>query len=296
MAAIDPDQKFPFPEFTIAMGFFLLLTIEQIISDVRHRRLKPPTWLSHQVPSLNNVIVQSPSGPSSIYETDDDHSTLIDNENVSTSVPAQSDEGTQNNNDQQCGPSTIQSSQEEAEYYHSMRIVAMIIALSVHSTFEGIAIGVQTTQDDVLQVTNKQCILIISKTHDLMIHDLFCLSFQITGALALHKIVIAFSLGLALVQSPLGALKSTLCGLLFAVTSPFGIAIGLGVTLYEGDICGSLIVGSLQGMAAGTFLYVTFLDVLPHEFKNGEFRLPKLLSFIVGFSVIVGALFLFPDA
>ena len=154
MAAIDPDQKFPFPEFTIAMGFFLLLTVEQIISDVRHRRLKPPAWLS-QVPSLNNVIVPSPPGPSSIYETDDDHSTLIDTENVSTSVPAPSDEGTQNNNEQQSGPSS-QSSQEEADSYHSMRIVAMIIALSVHSTFEGIAIGVQTTQDDVLQVKNKQ--------------------------------------------------------------------------------------------------------------------------------------------
>ncbi|XP_021968701.1 zinc transporter ZIP1 isoform X2 [Folsomia candida] len=37
MQQIDPDNKFPFANFTIAIGFFMLLTIEQIISDIRER-------------------------------------------------------------------------------------------------------------------------------------------------------------------------------------------------------------------------------------------------------------------
>ena len=120
---------------------------------------------------------------------------------------------------------------------------------------------------------------------------LFC---QITGALIIHKIVIAFSLGFTLSQSPLGMIKSFCCGLIFAIASPFGIGIGLLVTTLE-SLNGSLVVGALQGMAAGTFLYVVFLEVLPNEFRSGHLHLPKLISFILGFSVICVAILLFPD-
>lgn len=85
-----------------------------------------------------------------------------------------------------------------------------------------------------------------------------------------------------------------MCGLVFAATSPLGIAIGLLITHLE-SINGSLLVGSLQGMAAGTFLYVTFLEVLPHEFRSGKMHLPKLLSLILGFTTICGVIFMFPD-
>lgn len=118
---------------------------------------------------------------------------------------------------------------------------------------------------------------------------------QITGALIIHKIVIAFSLGLTLSQTPLRPLKQASLGLIFALTSPLGIAIGLIITKLE-SLHGSLLIGSLQGMAAGTFLYVTFLEVLPHEFRSGQMHLPKLLSLIVGFSVICGVIFMFPDS
>jgi len=117
---------------------------------------------------------------------------------------------------------------------------------------------------------------------------------QITGALILHKVVIAFSFGLTLSQSPLGTVKSAICGFVFAISSPIGIGVGLILTSLE-KLNGSLIVGSLQGMAAGTFLYVVFLEVLPHEFRSGHLHLPKLLSFILGFSTICGVIFLFPD-
>jgi len=117
---------------------------------------------------------------------------------------------------------------------------------------------------------------------------------QITGALILHKIVISFSLGLTLSQSPLGTFKSAVCGFLFAISSPVGIAVGLLLSNME-TLNGSLVVGSLQGMAAGTFLYVVFLEVLPHEFRSGHMHLPKLLSFILGFSCICGVIFMFPD-
>jgi len=220
MKLIDPNNKFPFAEFTIAMGFFLLLTIEQIISDVRERNFAMSR--PEALPILANNAPVSEDAPSEI----------------------------------------VNHGQNQ-----TIRALAMTLALVVHSVFEGIAIGVQTTVEDVL---------------------------QITGALILHKIVIAFSLGLTLSQSPLSIYKSVFCGVTFSIASPVGVGIGLLLSNLEA-LNGSLVVGSLQGMAAGTFLYVVFLEVLPHEFRSGHLHLPKLLSFILGFSTICGVIFLFPD-
>jgi len=216
------DQQFPLAEFTIAMGFFMLLTFEQIISDIRERNY---SRASENLPILRGDVNNGATGNDSPQDV---------------SVHA---------------------------HYSSIRAFAMIAALTIHSVFEGIAIGVQRTMEDVI---------------------------QITGALIIHKIVIAFSLGLTLSQTEMSSLKSYLCGLLFASATPIGIAVGLVVTEME-SINGSLVVGSLQGMAAGTFLYVTFLEVLPNEFRSGTMHLPKLFSFILGFSVICLALFFFPD-
>lgn len=117
---------------------------------------------------------------------------------------------------------------------------------------------------------------------------------QITGALILHKIVISFSLGLTLSQSPLGTIKSAICGIFFAAASPFGVGIGLLLSDLE-PLNGSLVIGALQGVAAGSFLFVLFMEILPNEFKSGHMHLPKLLSFIVGFGTITFLIFLFPD-
>jgi len=53
-----------------------------------------------------------------------------------------------------------------------------------------------------------------------------------------------------------------------------------------------LVNGILQGLACGTFLYVTFFEVLPHEFNKPKDRLLKLLFVIVGFAFVNGVLFL----
>ena len=112
------------------MGFFLLLTIEQVMSDVRHRKFKSSQW-----PITNNstayssiVIVQPQSQPLPIIEeTDEDNSVLIESsDNNSGEVQSRNMEESQ-----------IQSNGEKDVDHSSVRVTAMIIALSIHSTFEG---------------------------------------------------------------------------------------------------------------------------------------------------------------
>ncbi|XP_049837772.1 zinc transporter ZIP1-like [Schistocerca gregaria] len=157
---------------------------------------------------------------------------------------------------------------EEPAAHSVFRSVLLLAALSVHSLLEGVAIGLQP---DVMSVL------------------------QIFIAVVLHKVIIAFSLGLNLVQSRLKLHAIIRSNITFCVTSPLGIGIAMGLEEFSHNVNSSVINGVLQGLACGTFVYVTFFEVLPHEINRGGNRLTKVLVLLLGFSFICGILFLEPS-
>ncbi|CAL4091940.1 unnamed protein product, partial [Meganyctiphanes norvegica] len=86
-----------------------------------------------------------------------------------------------------------------------------------------------------------------------------------------------------------------IANMFFCVTSPFGLGMGMGISELEQTLTIAVISGTLQGIACGTFLYVTFFEVLPHEMNNGENRLLKLLFIILGFTAVCGVLYIDPE-
>ncbi|KAK7065421.1 hypothetical protein SK128_018589 [Halocaridina rubra] len=87
-----------------------------------------------------------------------------------------------------------------------------------------------------------------------------------------------------------------MCIMFFCVTAPIGVGVGMGIMELQASFTTAAVSGILQGLACGTFLYVTFFEVLPHEMNNGENRLLKLLFIIFGFAAVCGVLYLNPDA
>nr|XP_056719006.1 zinc transporter ZIP2 [Euleptes europaea] len=144
------------------------------------------------------------------------------------------------------------------ESHSSFRAFILFLSLSFHSVFEGLAIGVQKEQTGAVQL---------------------CL------AVLIHKAIVAFSLALKLVQSATKARWRLLYLVVFALMSPAGIAIGIGVSLSKGDGTG-LAQAVLEGVAAGTFLYVTFLEILPYELRSQESPLVKFSFIGFGFFVM----------
>lgn len=118
---------------------------------------------------------------------------------------------------------------------------------------------------------------------------------SIFAAVVLHKCVIAFGLSLNLVQSNLKTSVIVKLTLIFCIAAPIGL--GIGMVVMEGmDSLHSLVLsGVLQGMACGTFLYVTFFEVLPHELNNSDLRMPKLLLILIGFAASCAIVFLDPN-
>ena len=50
-----------------------------------------------------------------------------------------------------------------------------------------------------------------------------------------------------------------------------------------------------KGIACGTFLYVTFFEVLPHELNSSDLRTPKMIFIILGFAASCAIVFMDPD-
>lgn len=230
-------SSFPVAEFTVAFGFFLVLVLEQIVQDYKEKRTE---FNMLQDETVRSDMDQScdPEGGRHL-----DHGVEVGSSAVNVPV------------------------YREPELHPTLRSLALLFALSLHSLFEGLAVGLQEEVSSVL---------------------------QIFVAVVLHKVALAFSLGLSLVQTELSLASVIKSNFLFSITSPLGMCIAIALEEFGHSLNSSIMNGILQALACGTFLYVTFFEVLPHELSQSENRLLKLLALLLGFSVVCCILFLDP--
>ncbi|ELR52952.1 hypothetical protein E5288_WYG020076 [Bos mutus] len=137
------------------------------------------------------------------------------------------------------------------------RALILLLSLSFHSVFEGLAVGLQLTVASTVQL----CLAVLA-----------------------HKGIVVFGVGLRLVQVGTKSRWAVLSILSLALMSPLGLAIGLAVPQGDSKAGQGLAQSVLEGMAAGTFLYVTFLEILPRELASPEAPLAKWSCVAAGFA------------
>ena len=119
------------------------------------------------------------------------------------------------------------------------RVMILVTALSVHSLFEGLAMGLQNSNSAV---------------------------WTLFVAIATHKAVIAFSTGLQITKSFSPLVKPVIISVcVFSVMSPLGGAIGtviISVIHHHDSQSLDLMNAVLQSIASGTFMYITFFEIL----------------------------------
>ncbi|XP_060796632.1 zinc transporter ZIP1-like [Neoarius graeffei] len=114
---------------------------------------------------------------------------------------------------------------------------------------------------------------------------------EICIAILVHKSIIVFSLSVKLMQSAIRPMWVIIYILVFSIMSPMGIGVGIGVS--EAQLrMGAFIQAVLEGLAAGTFIYITFLEILPHELNSPERQLLKVLFILIRFSLMAALCFL----
>lgn len=153
-------------------------------------------------------------------------------------------------------------------HHHSTRSIILIIALSMHRIFEGMTIGLQGS-----------------------VHNIWSLFL----AVMCHELVIGFSLGLQLVKSRLSLRQLSITSFVCSVIMPVGVAIGIVLTELGGED-GKLAManGILQAIAMGTFIYVTFFEILQEEVDPNDTSIGKIVFIFAGF-VMMALLDLIPE-
>ena len=107
-----------------------------------------------------------------------------------------------------------------AEELSTLRSYLLLIALTFHSVFEGLAIGLQQ--------------------EPMSLYELFI-------AVIVHKAIMAFSLGLNLAQSAGITIKTFIVAtLIFSISSPIGMGIGIGLSHLRQNLARDIANGTLQ--------------------------------------------------
>ncbi|XP_032254557.1 zinc transporter ZIP1 [Phoca vitulina] len=223
LAALHVTLQFPLQEFILAMGFFLVLVMEQITLAYKEQSGPPPREETRALLGTAN------GGPQHWHD----------------------------------GPAVPQAGGAPAAP-SALRACVLVFSLALHSVFEGLAVGLQRDRARALEL---------------------CL------ALLLHKGILAVSLSLRLLQSHLRAQVVAGCGILFSCMTPLGIGLGAALAESAGPLH-QLAQSVLEGMAAGTFLYITFLEILPQELATSEQRILKVILLLAGFALLTGLLFI----
>lgn len=273
---------FPVAEFVCILGFFLIMTVEQItIQCQQSRNMSKEVWeispkldeenrssrlnyyktvrdesASEQLLGKSPLEAVSPDSPSVLKETNVPR--IYQNVPMVTFKEDDSDESSSTRKIPHAGPNCSHHQVEKLLKNKSggtVRLVLLYMAISIHSLFEGMALGLQT---DPMKI------------------------FHLFFAIVFHEALIAFSVGITMTRQQLTLKQGVQYILIFSLAVPLGIFLGLIVQQAPGT-GGSVASAIFQSLAAGIFIHVTFLELVPAELTDSKDRLAKVAFHFLGF-------------
>lgn len=135
----------------------------------------------------------------------------------------------------------------------------LVLALSVHSIFEGIAFGTQST---------------------------IASAWPIAVAICSHQPLAGFALGCALTRADATFRVRWICMLIFCSTTTLGAIIGIVMQETIRGATLNISSASAQAVSAGTFLFVATLEILPKELHNRSLIVLKIIALALGFGAM----------
>eukprot|EP00238_Polyblepharides_amylifera_P015617 CAMPEP_0196575542 /NCGR_PEP_ID=MMETSP1081-20130531/4996_1 /TAXON_ID=36882 /ORGANISM="Pyramimonas amylifera, Strain CCMP720" /LENGTH=539 /DNA_ID=CAMNT_0041893879 /DNA_START=46 /DNA_END=1665 /DNA_ORIENTATION=- len=225
---VDMDTDFPVPYALVLVGYFFVFAIEKILFHAHHHE-NP-----HKSAPENSEAPDEASEDMGIVKID---LSLETKETVKGEVSGDSFRGLQSRSTK-----ALQSLKDSkvfngvfTKYGHLQSSVLLFLAISCHAVIAGIALGIQSDRQDV---------------------------FLVFWAILAHKSVVALSLGVKFLTDGASTFQTMTLLTAFSLVSPIGILIGMAIDNENGTT--SMI---LNGISAGTFLYIGATEVVVDEFE-----------------------------
>ncbi|CAH2244443.1 zinc transporter ZIP1-like [Pararge aegeria] len=138
----------------------------------------------------------------------------------------------------------------------ALRGLLIVLALSIHELFEGLAVGLESSARNV---------------------------WYMFGAVSAHKYIIAFCIGVELLAAGTKRWLSIVYIFTFSFVSALGIGVGILLVGGAGATEAGIYSVVLQGLACGTLVYVVFFEV----WRQDRTGLMQFLCSILGFALMV---------
>ena len=148
-------------------------------------------------------------------------------------------------------------SEEEAKYRHQIVGISAFIGLSIHSLMAGFALGASFAAPR--------------------------LTLAIFLAIISHKSVAAFSLATVFQLSNTSLKQSLMMLGIFALCTPVGALLSMPLV----NILSEIHITIPTAIAAGTFIYVATMDLLPEAFHDTRKRLGPFVALSIGILVML---------
>ncbi|XP_023541392.1 probable zinc transporter 10 [Cucurbita pepo subsp. pepo] len=146
------------------------------------------------------------------------------------------------------------------------RVIAMVLELGivVHSVVIGLSLG----------ATNDTCTIK-----------------GLVAALCFHQMFEGMGLGGCILQAEYKWMKKAIMAFFFSVTTPFGIALGIGLskTYKENSPSALITVGLLNASSAGLLIYMALVDLLSADFMGPKLQGSIKLQVKSYIAVLLGA-------
>lgn len=235
------SSDYPLAETMMMMGFFLTVFMEQTILTFRKEK---PSFIDLETFNAGG----SEAGSDSEYDT----------------PFISSARGSPGGGRHSHGHQHSHFSPAELAGAGPLRLVGLVLALSAHSVFEGLALGLQRDG---------------AKLGGLFL------------GVAVHETLAAVALGVSVAKASLGMRDAAKLGVTVSLMIPLGMLVGMGIESAQ-TLAGAVVSVVLQGCAAGTFLFVTFFEILSRELDDKQDRLLKVLFLILGYAVLAVLVFI----
>jgi len=237
-------QKYPFPGLIAAVGLLTLIIIDRTILGDAHSHSEVTEVREPKASLVVNNATQTQATYGTVaLKPELETAPLL-------AEDAQVDIGYTDSLNEQMAHLSHRGSPTKSAVKRAWIFLA---ALSVHSVLEGLGIGAEDQKDAF---------------------------YSVLLAVIAHKCLEAFALGLSVYYANFSQGVGMLLVGGYSLATPFGLACGMVVAQLSS--AQNLIAGILVSIAAGSFLYISLIEILPTELHKPHGMTLKLLCMVAG--------------
>jgi len=219
------DGAYPYASLLSVSALLLLWSVEKLLLGGRH---------SHsEIKSEDAPFVETPSGGVIRRATNSFQQKDRDTEYASLVANAHSHA--------KSDPYNTNSLSSVTSAYEAY---VFLVALSIHSIFEGLGLGAENTEAGL---------------------------WSVIVAVVSHKTLEAFALGLSIFHAHFPKLRTAILLFGYSLATPLGIGIGMAYDS-EDDTINELVIGIMTSLASGSFFYISLIEILPTELDKQNSR------------------------